>query len=87
MKKVSTLLVATAAALSMAAAPAVAGGGKHVHKEDNDWNGAVNVVSGNQVQIPVGVCQNNIGLAGVAVPIIAPMFMKECATAVAKQDF
>ncbi|GGM68865.1 hypothetical protein GCM10012275_44180 [Longimycelium tulufanense] len=85
-KKISGVIVATATALAMVAGPAAAGGG-YVHEEDNDFNGAVNVVSGNQVQIPVGVCQNNIGLIGLVIAGGSPMIMKKCATAKAYQKF
>ncbi|GGM68845.1 hypothetical protein GCM10012275_44130 [Longimycelium tulufanense] len=80
LKKTAGVVAATAAGLAMMSAPAMAGGyGHHGEIEDNDWNGAVNILNANQIQIPICVAQNNIGVLGAAVPILSPMFMGTCA--------
>ncbi|GGW96573.1 hypothetical protein GCM10010297_18070 [Streptomyces malachitofuscus] len=70
-KTVCSLAMAAAAVLTVAA-PASA-------VEDNEWNGAVNLVDANQFQVPICVAQNNVGVLGAAVPILSPMFMGSCA--------
>ncbi|GGM68849.1 hypothetical protein GCM10012275_44140 [Longimycelium tulufanense] len=86
LKKTVGAAVATAGVLTMTAGPAMAG---HIDAESNDWNGSINLVDANQVQIPVCLAQNNVGaLIGFAVPILSPMFMGTCAesTAVMTDD-
>ncbi|SHG31879.1 hypothetical protein [Streptoalloteichus hindustanus] len=82
LRKTVGVVAATAGALAMIASPAVAGG----DSEDNDWNGAINILNANQIQIPICIAQNNIAILGVAVPILSPQFMGSCATAVATQE-
>ncbi|MCP2258939.1 hypothetical protein LX15_002638 [Streptoalloteichus tenebrarius] len=82
LKKTAGVIAAAAGAMAMMASPALASGGS----EDNDWNGSLNLVDENQIQVPIGVCQNNIGIIAVVVPILSPMFMETCSTAVATME-
>ncbi|GGM68861.1 hypothetical protein GCM10012275_44170 [Longimycelium tulufanense] len=79
LKKTAGVVAATAAGLTMASAPAMAGGyGHHGEIEDNDWNGSINLVDANQIQIPICLAQNNVGALGLALPLLSPMFMGTC---------
>ncbi|MCP2258937.1 hypothetical protein LX15_002636 [Streptoalloteichus tenebrarius] len=51
----------------------------YVSSEDNDWNGAVNVLNANQIQVPIGLC-------GI-IPILGATSAESCAAAAAQQDF
>ncbi|GGM68852.1 hypothetical protein GCM10012275_44150 [Longimycelium tulufanense] len=85
LKKTVGVVAATAGALTMTAGPAMAG---HIDAESNDWNGSINLVDANQLQVPICLAQNNIGVLGAAIPVLSPMFMGTCAesTAVMTDD-
>ncbi|SHG31825.1 hypothetical protein [Streptoalloteichus hindustanus] len=82
LKKTAGVVAAAAGAMAMMASPALAGG----DSSDNDWNGSLNLIDENQIQVPIGVCENNIGIIAVVVPILSPMFMESCAASVATEE-
>jgi hypothetical protein len=82
MMKKAGVVAAAAAGLMMLGAPAFAGG------MDGDHNGQVGLVNVNDVDvvkdinvnIPVGVCNNNIGVLAVIVPVLSPQFAESCSS-------
>ncbi|MBB5956262.1 hypothetical protein FHS29_002848 [Saccharothrix tamanrassetensis] len=75
MLKKAGAIVGIAAGLMMLGSPAFAAGdGAH-------WtNGPiVSALNGNNVNAVVGVCGNNVGVLGAAVPINSPVFIDNCA--------
>ena len=76
-------VVAAAAALSLAFAPAAMAGGDDDHHHYHGFhqtNGSLlSVLNGNNVNAVVGVCNNNVGVLGAAVPINSPMITETCA--------
>ncbi|HEY8373949.1 MAG TPA: hypothetical protein VIL00_14515 [Pseudonocardiaceae bacterium] len=55
--------------------------------EDNEWNGSVNLVNDNNIQIPVGVCGNDINaLIGVNVPLLSPNVVGNCSSGTAIEN-
>ncbi|SHG31794.1 hypothetical protein [Streptoalloteichus hindustanus] len=81
LKKTVGVVAAAAGAMAMLASPALASG-----SEDNDWNGSLNLVDENQIQVPIGICENNIGIIAVVAPILSPMFMESCSASVATME-
>ncbi|SDG77435.1 hypothetical protein SAMN05216553_111172 [Lentzea fradiae] len=81
MKK-TLAVVAAAAALSLAFAPAAMAGeeGDHHYYGFHQTNGSLlSVLNGNNVNATVGACGNNVGVLGAAVPINSPSFTGTCA--------
>jgi hypothetical protein len=77
-------VVAAAAALSLAFAPAAMAGEDDDHHYHNHGFHQVNgsllsVLNGNNVNAVVGVCGNNVGVLGAAVPIYSPSITETCA--------
>ncbi|MCX2954422.1 hypothetical protein [Lentzea sp. NEAU-D7] len=77
-------VVAAAAALSLAFAPAAMAGGDDDHHHHyhgfHQTNGSLlSVLNGNNVNAVLGVCGNNVGVLGAAVPINSPSFTETCA--------
>ncbi|MCR3747911.1 hypothetical protein [Lentzea californiensis] len=77
-------VVAAAAALSLAFAPAAMAGGDDDHHHHyhgfHQTNGSLlSVLNGNNVNAVVGVCGNNVGVLGAAVPINSPSITETCA--------
>lgn len=70
--------VAAAAALSLAFAPAAMAGEGH---GGHHWkNGPLLVLlNGNNTNVNVGACGNNVGVLGGAVPINSPSITETCA--------
>ncbi|MEU7529201.1 hypothetical protein AB0A74_25980 [Saccharothrix sp. NPDC042600] len=75
MLKKAGAVVGVAAGLLMLGSPAFAAG------EGFQWNSAplVSALNGNNVNAVVGVCGNNVGVLGAAVPINSPYFIDNCA--------
>lgn len=79
--RVAGVVVAAAAGMMALGAPAFAGeahGGVH---HNHEYNG-VNLLNENNVQVPVGVCNNNVAVLGAVVPILSPQTAGDCSTAV-----
>lgn len=82
--RVGVLTVVVVAAV-LTAGPAAAES-KFAGVDDNDWNGSINLVDENQLQVPVCVSQDNVGLLGIALPILSPQFMGDCAITVEQEE-
>jgi hypothetical protein len=86
LKKAGFVAVA-AAGLMMLGAPAFAGEGGHRHGGNNARNGQVGIINLNGIDIlkdiningVVGVCGNNVGVLGLALPILSPQVTGSCA--------
>lgn len=81
--RVAGIALAAAAGIMAVASPAFAADIEHNHV----YNG----VSGgneNNLQVPVGACNNNVagGVGAVVVPILSPQTAAHCSTAVLVQD-
>lgn len=76
-----TGVVAAAAGLLALATPAFAADVDH----NSEYNG-INAGNGNNVQVPIGVCNNNVALLGLVVPIGSPQTVGHCSTAVIDQS-
>lgn len=81
--------LAVAAGIMALGAPAFAS--EHHHATDTDvhhnhtYNG-ISALNENNIQVPIGVCNNNVGaLIGAAVPILSPQTVGHCSTAVIDQ--
>lgn len=75
-----TGIVAAAAGLVAIASPAFASDVDH----NSTYNG-INVGNGNNVQVPVGICGNNVAVLGAVVPVLSPQSVDNCSTAVINQ--
>jgi len=66
--------LAVAAAFLVVGSPAMADPGYH-------WNNAPLLVAGNSnnVNVTAGVCGNNVGVLGAAVPVNSPSITETCA--------
>ncbi|GAA0215496.1 hypothetical protein GCM10010492_11620 [Saccharothrix mutabilis subsp. mutabilis] len=75
MLKKAGAVVGVAAGLLMLGSPAFAAG------EGFQWNNGplLSALNGNNVNAVVGVCGNNVGVLGAAVPINSPYFIDNCA--------
>ncbi|CAL9635695.1 hypothetical protein SUDANB95_06176 [Actinosynnema sp. ALI-1.44] len=75
MLKKAGAVIGVAAGLLMLGSPAFAAG------EGFQWNNAplLSALNGNNVNAVVGVCGNNVGVLGAAVPINSPYFIDNCA--------
>ncbi|MEU4800720.1 hypothetical protein [Actinosynnema sp. NPDC023587] len=93
MLKKAGAAAAIAAGLMMIGSPAFAGepedhghdhGWNNDHKADDthQWNsgGLLSALNGNNVNVPVGVCNNNIGVLAVVAPIASPQVAGHCST-------
>jgi hypothetical protein len=67
-------VAAVAAGLMMIGSPAFAEGAP-------SWNngGLLSALNSNNVNATAGVCGNNVGVLGAAVPINSPVFVDNCA--------
>ncbi|HEY8373952.1 MAG TPA: hypothetical protein VIL00_14530 [Pseudonocardiaceae bacterium] len=82
------LIAAAAGAMMMAGGP-LAYAGSHPdevniwsNEEDNDWNGAINLLNSNNIQVPIGVCGNDINaVLGINLPIASPDVVGNCSSA------
>ncbi|CCH28122.1 hypothetical protein ABZ816_05350 [Actinosynnema sp. NPDC047251] len=82
MLKKAGAVAAIAAGLMMLGSPAFAAG----HDADYDvhqWNSGplISALNGNNVNVPVGVCGNNIGILGLVAPVGSPQITGSCAQA------
>lgn len=78
--RVAGVVVAAAAGMMALGAPAFAAGSvDHNH----EYNG-INVGNENNIQVPIGFCNNNVagGVAAAVVPILSPQTAGSCSTAV-----
>ncbi|MEU4800719.1 hypothetical protein [Actinosynnema sp. NPDC023587] len=81
MLKKAGAVAAIAAGLMMLGSPAFAAG----HDENYDvhqWNSGplVSLLNNNNVNVPVGVCGNNVGVLAAIVPAASPQITGHCAT-------
>jgi hypothetical protein len=67
-------VAAVAAGLMMIGSPAFAEGAP-------SWNngGLLSALNSNNVNVTAGVCGNNVGVLGAAVPVNSPVFVDNCA--------
>jgi hypothetical protein len=87
MLKKTGLVAVAAAGLLMLGAPAFAGDGDHDHGVNNAHNGQVGLINLNDIDIlkdinlnvVAGVCGNNVGILGLALPILSPQVTGSCA--------
>ncbi|HEY8373951.1 MAG TPA: hypothetical protein VIL00_14525 [Pseudonocardiaceae bacterium] len=56
------------------------------NEEDNDWNGAINILNDNNIQIPIGICGNDINILGINLPIASPDVVGNCSSATAIEN-
>ena len=89
LKKAGAVAAATAGLL-MLGAPAFAGTAAPMHSKDQGQIGLVNVQDlevVKNVAVTAGVCGNNVGVLGAAVPILSPSITHNCAsTDIASED-
>ena len=87
MLKKTGLVAVAAAGLLMLGAPAFAGEGGHGHGVNNAHNGQVGLINLNDIDIlkdinlnvVAGACGNNVGILGLALPILSPQVTGSCA--------
>jgi hypothetical protein len=87
--KKAGVVAAAAAGLLMLGGPAFAGEG-HGHDDhvNNTTNGQLGLVNLNDIDIlkdinvnvPIGVCNNNIGVLAVIVPVLSPQGAGSCSS-------
>ncbi|CCH28121.1 hypothetical protein ABZ816_05355 [Actinosynnema sp. NPDC047251] len=93
MLKKAGAVAAIAAGLMMIGSPAFAGEpadhdwghDDHGHAGDtHQWNsdGLLSVLNNNNVNVPVGVCNNNVAVLAAVVPVASPSVTQNCASAV-----
>ncbi|TCO58513.1 hypothetical protein [Actinocrispum wychmicini] len=88
MLKKAGVIAAAAAGLLMLGGPAFAGQSHHVRSINDAHNGQVGLVNLNDIDIAkninlnviAGVCGNNVGVLGAAVPILSPSIVNNCAS-------
>jgi hypothetical protein len=75
------VLKKTGAAVVVAAAAFLAVGSPAMAAPDYHWNNAPLLVAGNanNVNVTAGVCGNNVGVLGAAVPVNSPSITEVCA--------
>lgn len=87
--RVAGVVAAAAAGMLVMGAPAFAASPMGGHKDgihhNHEYNG-INILNENDVQIPIGICNNNVAVLGLAVPIASPQTTENCSTAVINQE-
>ncbi|MEV0679989.1 hypothetical protein AB0I60_26045 [Actinosynnema sp. NPDC050436] len=92
MLKKAGAAAAIAAGLMLIGSPAFAGepehhdgwGHDHHGSDAHQWNsdGLVSALNNNNVNVPVGVCNNNVGVLAIVAPIASPQAAQNCSGAV-----
>jgi hypothetical protein len=83
--KKAGVIAAAAAGLMMLGAPAFAGEGHaRVNNADHGQVGLVNlndidILKDININLIAGVCGNNVGVLGAAVPVLSPSIVESCA--------
>jgi hypothetical protein len=85
--KKAGVIAAAAAGLLMLGGPAFAGQGHHTRGVNEAHGGQVGLVNLNDIDILkdininliAGVCGNNVGVLGAAVPVLSPSITHSCA--------
>ncbi|KAA2263229.1 hypothetical protein F0L68_10430 [Solihabitans fulvus] len=81
MLKKAGVIAAAAAGLMMLGSPAFAADAHDGARTHEGWHphSLINVLNGNNVNGVLGVCGNNVGVLGAAVPINSPSITHNCA--------
>lgn len=80
--RVAGVVVAAAAGIMALGAPAFASEHNDVDVNHNHEYNGVNVLNENNVQVPIGLCNNNVAGLGLVIPILSPQTAGDCSTAV-----
>lgn len=83
--RVAGVIAMAAAGMMVLGAPAFAAT-SHGQRDDVDINhnhvyNGINLLNENNIQIPIGICGNNVGILGAAIPVLSPQTTDNCASA------